>query len=199
MKQSHRKTARAEGMDFDEEYVLMGRVAAGDRDAFARLVREHKTGVFRFAYSMAGNMATAEDITQESCLRLWRSADKWKPTGRVRSWLLRIAHNIYMDEMRGSRPGVQIEDFAQSLASPEPDARAAVQGREVSQIVKQALQKLPERQRAALMLVHYSECSNIEAAHIMGVSVDAVESLLARGKRELRALLSPLKEFLIEE
>jgi RNA polymerase sigma-70 factor (ECF subfamily) len=198
LKRQHNSQGHAENIDPEEESALMSRIATGDRAAYTEMADRYMTSIFRFAYSMTGDVASAEDITQEACLRLWRNAGQWKPSGRVRSWLLRIAHNVCMDEMRAAKPGMPLEDFETTLASSEPDARMQTQDSQVSDIVKTALFKLPERQRTALMLVHYSGCSNIEAAGIMELSVDAVESLLARGKQGLKGLLGGMKDNLLE-
>lgn len=194
----HDRMAHAQSMDPGDESLLMGRIAAKDDEAFATIVSHHMTSIYRFAYSITGDAAMAEDMTQETCIRLWKNAGQWKPEGRVRSWLLRIAHNLCMDGLRAAKPTLPLEKLESSLASNEPDAGAAMQESQISRIVKQALFELPERQRIALMLVHYSGCSQGEAAEIMGASVDAIESLLARGKLGLRNLLSGMKEDLLE-
>lgn len=186
-------------MSPDEELLLMQRIAVGDRDAFSEVLDKYMTYVYRFSFSLLKDRARAEDITQESCLRLWNNAAQWKPPGRVKSWLLRIVHNLCMDDLRSAKNHMQIEDCAESaLVSTEPDPRQHTQERQVSDIIRAALLELPERQRAALMLIHYSDCTNPEAAAIMGISVDAVESLLARGKRTLRDLLGKDKDTLLE-
>jgi RNA polymerase sigma-70 factor, ECF subfamily len=185
-------------MDHEYESALMRRIAAKDRDAFAEMMSHHMNNIFRFAYGITGDRALAEDMTQETYIRLWRNAGQWKPKGRVRSWLLRITHNLCMDSLRAMKPGVSIDALGDTLRSAAPDAGFLLHESQVSKIMKQALFELPERQRTALMLVHYSGCPQAEAADIMGISVDAFESLLARGKAGLRECLSGMKEELLE-
>lgn len=180
----------------------MRRVAAGDRSAFSVLLDKYMAQVFRFSLGLLNDSALAEDATQECFVKLWQNAAQWKPEGKLKSWLLRIAHNLCIDELRlarNSKPHTQVdgcEDIV--LLSPQTDPRQNAQIRQVSDIVRNALSNLPERQRAALMLVYYSECTNKEAAAIMQISEDAIESLLARGRRGLHDILKEKKNDLLE-
>jgi RNA polymerase sigma-70 factor (ECF subfamily) len=180
----------AQPMSPVEERDCMKRIAEGDKAAFSRMVRTHMTDIYRFAYSILGDATRAEDITQEACLKLWTRAGQWTPSGKVRSWLFRITHNLCMDELRGKKPQVDIEKMAFTLRDDKPDQTARYAERETARTVNDALNLLPERQRTALMLVHYNGHTNIESAQIMGLSVDAIESLLARGRRKMKDLLT---------
>ncbi len=182
----------------EDELILMALIASGDKGAFATVMDRHLTSIFRFAFSIVGDKSAAEDITQETCLRLWENAERWQPSGRVRGWLLRIAHNLCMDALRAAKPHAQLGDYEHILPSAEAGPRAVLQMREISERMDGALFRLPERQRTALMLVYYAECSQNEAAIVMGISVDALESLVARGKRSLKATLPELNDLLEE-
>lgn len=173
----------------EEEIRLMGLIAGGDRDAFALILDRYMPSVFRFSYGLLKDHALAEDVTQESYLRLWRGAANWNPTGRVQSWLFRIAHNLCIDEIRTRRPQVDIDGAEGLLPAALPSQEGRIDARQNTHWIMTALQTLPERQRAALMLVYYNDLSNIEAAEIMEISVDALESLLARGRRNLKDVL----------
>lgn len=176
----------------------MQRIVEGDRDAFGRIVAAHTTEIFRFAYSLLGEESRAEDIVQETCLRLWNKADQWTPSGRVKSWLLRIAHNLCMDEIRKRRENICVDTETIILPDTRPDQAKVFADRQISQLVNAALFSLPERQRTALMLVYYHDRSNGEAAYVMGLSVEAVESLLARGRKNLRDALWESRKTLLE-
>jgi RNA polymerase sigma-70 factor, ECF subfamily len=136
------------------------------------------------AFRMLGDMAAAEDMAQEAFLRLWRQARRWKPQAKVSTWLYQVIYNLCIDQLRHRQWEADEEapDRPDTAAGPM-DLRHRGQ---LAEIVEAALTALPTRQRTAITLVHLQEVSNMEAAHIMGVSVEALESLLARGRRTLR-------------
>ena len=178
----------------EDELVLMTQIAAGNSDAFQTVIDRHMLPVYHFAYSILKDVNTAEDITQETCVRLWKHARNWNPSGKIRSWLFRIAHNLCIDEIRKRKPHADIEVFAESIADHAQDTIRHIEETQTSATVKAALFQIPVRQRTAIMLVHYSDQSNKEAAETMGISVDALESLLARGRKALKELLDNQKE-----
>lgn len=153
--------------------------------------------IYAASYRMLGSKHAAEDVVQETFLRLWRHASKWKPKGaKFETWLYRVAMNICVDQLRKTKREAPEE------AAPERADGADRQDQtlflsERRFAIDEALEQLPERQRMAITLCHYQELSNIEAAEIMEVSVDALESLLARGRRKLRDLLAPMREHLL--
>lgn len=196
---THLSTEKPGTLSPADEAALMQRIAQGDRIAFSHVVDGHMNGVYQFCYRILGNHAQAEDAAQDCFIRLWNNASSWQPTGKIKSWLLRIAHNLCIDEIRSFKSYDPIEDHEFRLASVEPDPHQALQRLQDSKEVKDALAQLPERQRMAITLVHYSECPQAEAASIMGVSVDAVESLLARGKRGLKEILGERGREIIKE
>jgi len=126
-------------------------------------------------------------------MQLWTHAARWEP-GRAKfgTWLYRVTLNKCYDRLR-RRPTAPLE-AAGHVADPAPAPDAHLQNAAVSAQIEAALAELPERQRAAIQLCHYQGCGNIEAAEIMGVSVEALESLLSRGRRTLRGRLSHLKD-----
>ncbi len=173
--------------DPDEDLVV--RVGAGDSRAAAELVRRHLPRMVGLARRMLGDAAEAEDVAQEVFLRVWRHAAAWKPgQAKFETWMHRVAMNLCLDRLRRKvRDGGEV--------TPEmPDLRAsatrALDDRQRRDRVREALQALPERQRAALVLCYYQDRTNIEAAEIVGVSVDALESLLSRARRSLKTALA---------
>ncbi len=190
--------ARPESGAEMDDAALMERIAAGDAAAFAAMLDRYMNAVFCFSYALLKDAALAEDITQETCLRLWNNAGQWQRGGAVKSWLLRVAHNACIDEIRRRKPHVNL-DAADHILPPSVDGKiAAIQGQAIADLVMKGLLAIPDRQKTALMLVYYSECTNGEAAQIMGVSVEALESLLARGRKALKGVLEPCKTDLLE-
>lgn len=172
----------------DPDEALMLRVGAGDRAACRIMVDRHLAPVTALARRMLGNPADAEDVAQEVFLRVWTAAHKWRPgPAKVTTWLYRVTMNLCLDRLR-KRPELPLEDVAEP-PDPRPDAAAGIAREEVARRVAAALAALPERQRAAITLCHHQGLGNIEAAAVLGISVEALESLLARGRRALRERL----------
>lgn len=185
----------------DSDEALVRRAGLGDRAAAALLVERHTRMIYAASYRMLGSKAAAEDAAQETFLRLWRHASKWKPKGaKFETWLYRVAMNICLDQLRKSK-----REAPEEAAPGGMDGRADSADRQDQKIfaaerrfaIDDALEKLPERQKLAITLCHYQELSNIEAAEIMEISVEALESLLARGRRALRESLAPMREHLM--
>lgn len=179
--------------DLSADDALVARVAAGDPAAVQAMVARQAPRMLSLAYRMLGDIGSAEDVTQETMLRAWRQAPSWKP-GRARfdTWMHRVALNLCYDRLRRRREHVMAEP--PDRADPAPDAERLLEQDDRARRVDAALQALPERQREAVTLCHYQELGNIEAAVAMNVSVEALESLLSRGRRALRASLSDLAE-----
>ena len=172
----------------DEE--LMARVKDQDRDAYATLVDRHLDAIHAFAYRLTSSAEDAADLSQETFLRVWQRARTWRP-GRVKftTWLHRIAHNLCIDAhrrrtARGNAATVDVETLPSDSASDSAPA-----DRELRHALSRALSALPERQRSAVLLCHRQGMSNRQAALVLEVSVDALESLLARARRTLRRQL----------
>lgn len=177
--------------DPDEE--LLARVADGDPASVRALVARKLPRLLSLAGRMLGDASAAEDVAQEAFLRVWKQAPRWRPgAARFDTWLHRVALNLCYDRLRRRRELSYAEppDRADDAPGPERGMEAADTGRRVSI----ALQALPVRQREAIVLCHYQELGNIEAAAVMGVGVEALESLLGRGRRALRVALADLRE-----
>lgn len=160
----------------------------GDADAARLLAQRLTPRVLSHAVRVLGDAAEAEDVAQEAMLRLWRIAPEWRQgEAKVSTWLYRVTANLCTDRLRRRRS----VDF-DSIPEPEDDALGAedqMQQDTRAQALEQALQALPERQRQAVVLRHIEGLANPEIAEALDISVEAVESLTARGKRALKSLL----------
>lgn len=180
-------------MSFDPDADLVARIARGDRAAAAALMARHLPKMLSLARRMLSDRAEAEDVAQEAFLKVWTHAARWKPgKAKFETWLYRVTMNQCYDRLR-KKPTLEL-DAAAHIADPEPGPQKVLENTTLAGEVERALASLPERQRAAVVLCHYRECGNIEAAEILGVSVEALESLLSRGRRALRAKLAYLKD-----
>jgi RNA polymerase sigma-70 factor (ECF subfamily) len=174
------------GCDTDED--LLARIGRRDPGAVRAMVARKLPRLLALASRMLGDRIEAEDVAQETFLRIWREAPNWRFRGApFDSWLYRVALNLCHDRLRQRREKTVAVPPDRMDPAPPPDA--VLEERADQQRVSAALQSLPERQREAIVLQYYQDLSNIEAADVMGISVEALESLLSRARRNLRAYL----------
>jgi RNA polymerase sigma-70 factor (ECF subfamily) len=177
----------------DPDEALLARVADGDPAAVRAMVARKLPRLMSLGQRMLGDAAEAEDVAQEAFLRIWKQAPRWRPgQARFDTWLHRVALNLCYDRLRRRREIPTDEPPELPDTGPAPDR--GLEAQDVAKRVSNALQALPDRQREAIVLCHYQELGNIEAAAVMGVSVEALESLLGRGRRALRAALADMVE-----
>ena len=184
----HNWSSAAAGAMSNDEAALLAEAGAGDAPAFRVLVDRHLPSVHRAARRMLSDEAEAEDVAQETMLRLWRTAASLKiGDGGVGPWLRRVASNLAIDRLRARRR-LEVTDEVPEQGS-RPTQLAGLAEQDVAARVETALRELPDRQRLALTLFHYEGMSQREVADVLDVSEDALESLLARARRRLRGSL----------
>lgn len=172
------------------EAALLKAYASGDAAAAQALATRFTPLVYAHACRMLNDAAEAEDVTQEAMLRLWRHAPGWDATGgaSVRTWLYRVTANLCIDRLRKTRPDGMPPELDVADEAPGMETRMQIEARRLA--LEDALMQLPDRQRQAVVLRHIEGLGNTEIAQIMDIGPRAVESLTARGKRALAALLS---------
>jgi RNA polymerase sigma-70 factor (ECF subfamily) len=171
---------------------LIAHAKAGDREAFAELVARHYDFVFRVAWKWCGRKTDAEDIAQEVCARLGRSIRSFAGQGAFTTWLYALTLNVARDHgrkvMRESRKalafGVHAATFGEAM--PEPDER--------SDALWEAVRKLPDKQREAVLLVYGEELSHGDAAEIMGCAEPTVSWHIHEAKKRLKVLVAQAGE-----
>jgi len=174
----------------DSDEALMARVARGDQPAFRALARRHVPAMVGLARRILGNTADAEDVAQEAMLRVWTHAPRWQPVAAFKTWLTRVVVNLCLDRKRRAA-WVDLEE-AGELVDRAPDAVERMETSERERQLQSAIEKLPDRQRAAIVLTYTEGMSNAQVADILDTSVSAVETLLIRGKQNLRRALGEL-------
>ena len=175
----------------DPDEDLVRRVGQGDPAAIQAMVARKLPRMLALAQRMLGDPVEAEDVAQEAMLRAWKQAPRWVPgKARFDTWLHRVGLNLCYDRLRRRRelPTEAPPDRPDDGPAPDQGLLSA----ELGARVDGALKRLPDRQREAIVLCHYQELGNIEAAALMEVSVEALESLLSRGRRTLRQNLADL-------
>lgn len=188
-------TAVSADQQKEADAAALARVAAGDQQAYRALVDRHLSAVYGLGVRMLGDESLAEDMAQEAFLRLWRQAGRWRPEAQVKTWLYRVAHNLCIDLLRRRPDTVEVDP--EIAAHPAAGPASILARRQTVDRVEAAIAGLPERQRTALTLAHQMELGNMAAAEIMGISVEALESLLGRARRSLRQRLAPERQDLM--
>jgi|TARA_R110002124_G_scaffold287256_1_gene471938 RNA polymerase sigma-70 factor (ECF subfamily) len=190
----NRQVAMHNPSEIEKDAALMLEVANGNATA-SRLVAElYLDGPFRLALRILGDSSLAEDMAQEAFIKLWKQAPKWQAKAQIKTWLHRVTHNLCVDYLRKQKR--YSDDEMPEMEDTRPGVLELKEQQQLGDKVTEALQKLPARQRIAISLVHFEEYGNIEAAAIMEISVDALESLLARGRRKLKELLQPTRRLM---
>ncbi|MDE2445754.1 MAG: sigma-70 family RNA polymerase sigma factor [Alphaproteobacteria bacterium] len=160
--------------------------AAGERNqqAFAVLVARYHTQVYRVAWRLNGGHVDTDDIAQETFLKLWNNPAQLREAAALKGWLMRVASNLVMDRYR-QKPMAELDE-AFDVVDTTLSAPAMLDQNYVTKTIDAAIAALPDRQKLALALVHFEHMTNIAAAAAMEISVDALESLLARARRGLK-------------
>lgn len=185
-----------DGLDDAPDDALLVAFANGDESAGRELLSRLAPRLFAHATRVLGNRTDAEDVVQETMIRLWKIAPEWRQgEAKVSTWAYRVVVNLCTDRLRSGarRKHVGIDSIAEPISE---DATAVEQmtDRLRDNALEDALLDLPDRQRQAVVLRHLEGLSNPEIATIMDIGVEAVESLTARGKRALAAALAGRRE-----
>lgn len=161
----------------------------GDRDAARELTRRLTPRVLGYATRILGDRAEAEDVAQEAMMKVWNIADEWRQgEAKLTTWLYRVVANLCTDRLR-KRRDVPLDSIAEPV-DDTPSVELKMVQVQRQKALQQALTTLPERQRQAVILRHIEGVANPEIANVMDISIEAVESLTARGKRALAQSLA---------
>nr|NJM03431.1 RNA polymerase sigma factor [Desulfobacula sp.] len=159
---------------------MVALVLKGDRGAFQEILTRYQNAVYGFAFSILKDAQEAEDISQEVFLRLYRTAESYRNFAALQTYLFRIARNLCIDHLRKMRPET-MPDPPESVGAKTPLSQLC--SAELKKQIDLILSRLPENQRAALYLRHEQGMSYREIAETLGVTLNAVESLLTRARK----------------
>ena len=157
----------------------------GDPDAFGEIFRRHRDRMWAVALRTTGDRELASDCLQDAFISAFRRADSYRGDAAVTTWLHRIVVNACLDRLRRDKPTSQLPEY--DLA----DRRDAHSSAETRLDVREALERLPEGQRMALILVDMHGLSVAEAAHVLEVAEGTVKSRCSRGREAMARLLGP--------
>ncbi|NWA66322.1 RNA polymerase sigma factor [Pseudomonas reactans] len=177
--------------DSDPDVELLARIGNNEPAAVNEMVTRKLPRLLALASRILGDADEAKDVAQESFLRIWRQAARWRSgEARFDTWLHRVVLNLCHDRLRRRRERPLNEEEALELADSAPPLDEQLESADRNARMAAALAALPARQREAIVLQYYQELSNIDAAALMNISVEALESLLSRARRQLRSQLA---------
>jgi len=190
---------------------LMLDVKAGDDASFELLLRKYRTPLVNYLGRMVGDSATAEDLAQEVFLRIYRARFQYAPSAKFATWIFRIATNLALNARRDGRYR-QLEISIQQVNHSEegdsrvleipdgqPGAEQQMMARDRAALIRRAVEELPDKQRAAVLLHKYEEMDYDQIAWILNCSESALKSLLFRAYETLRIKLAPLVGGYVEQ
>jgi RNA polymerase sigma-70 factor (ECF subfamily) len=188
--------------DPKHDVELMRRVKTGDRGAFQELYQAHSGPVFNFLLRMGWDRVAAEDCLQEVFIAVWKAAKTWEPTAQVNTWIFKIARNIWINEGRRARrrpalfSGVEGDDEAPAPEFEDkgigPDEAAL--GVEAREAVRRAVDRLPEHERAVVLLSEFEGLKYAEIGEILDIPVGTVKSRMSSASERLRAMLRKYRQ-----
>lgn len=187
-----------------EERALIERCRRHDLEAFDELVRLYERRIFNFALRLSGNHHDAEDITVETFIRVFNAIANFRGDATFSTWLFRIAHNVFLDMRKKERahPHTSLQDVLEldesevtrQVEDPAPLPERMAEDAELSQILRRAIDELPDYQKTMVLLYHTQNKSYEEIAEIMHLPIGTVKSRLNRARIALKSKLEPLRE-----
>ena len=160
----------------------------GEREAFDELVVLYQRGIYRLCYRYVNNHEDANDLTQETFLKAWRAIGRFGGRSAFSTWLYRIAVNACLNFRAAKRP--QTQELPETLADPSMGAAQRVERDSEAWRVRQAVSRLPEKQRATLILKMYHELTHQEVAQVLGSTVGTVKANLFHALGNLKKLVA---------
>lgn len=174
--------------------ALMEEVRAGNLTAFQALYDRHRRPVFSFLLRSLGDRRLAEDLLQETFLRVFTHRQTYRPAVLFRTWLFTIARNLLIDRFRQQvgGPGLEAGEIPETVPAPGPTPLQQAEARELSERLGAAVLRLSPAQREVLLLSRFAGLSHEEIADVVGTSPEAVRVTLHRALQRLREFLGPL-------
>ena len=196
---SKQKSEQTKGLTRAEEHALLQRCKDGEIGAFDELVHRYQKRVFNFAYGIAGNQDDANDVAQEAFIRVFNSIQTFRGDANFTTWIYRIVTNVYLDDRKRSknRRTISLDEyidseensFSRQIIDENPQPGEVAESKERNQIVRNAINTLPDYQRIIVTLYHLHDRSYDEIAEIMQLPIGTVKSRLNRARLALAEIL----------
>ena len=167
----------------------MQAVAGGDLEAFNKLALRYKNPAWKTAYRFVGDVMEAEDLVQETFLKILESAPRYRPTAAFRTYFYRVLIHLCIDRTRKKQPAVDIDEIPESPA-PSCDLIDDLIKKECKARIQKALELLPAKQKAAIILRHYEDLSYTQISQVLSITPKAVERLISRARASLQTIFS---------
>jgi RNA polymerase sigma-70 factor (ECF subfamily) len=190
-------------MDANERN-LIEKCKQGDRKAFDTLIRSYEKRVYNLAYRLSGHYDEANDISVDAFIRVFQALRLFRGDANFSTWLFRIVTNVYLDRRKRTRnkQHLSLEEYieleensvARQVEDPAPTPDAHAEASERRDMLQQAINSLPDYQRAMIVLYHTEGLSYEEIADVLALPIGTVKSRLNRARLTLREKLEPLKE-----
>lgn len=178
---------------------LMLRTKEGDDGAFSELMRRHYRGIVNYIYRFTNVRENSEDLAQEVFLRMYKSAGRYKPEAKFSTWLYKIATNVSLTHVKRAKNNMSLDAMAESGGdvgnSDLEIADDIIYRKEIKDVIFQAMESLPEREKVAIMLCKYEGLSYEEVSEVLECTVGAVKAYVHRGRMKL---IDKLKPYLTE-
>jgi len=181
----------------DEDAALMLAFQAGDSGAFTQLFGRYSGPLLSFLARMVGSRSRAEELTQDTFVRIYQARERYEPRARFSTYAFGIAHNLALNDLARAhhkRERPLGDDFGEAFASPEPTPEAAALSSATQENLEHALRQLPDRQRAALLLRVEHDLSYDEIARALETTTSSVKSLIHRARSTLLGELGEIEE-----
>ncbi len=179
----------------DNDIELMLRAKSGDDGAFSELMRRHYRGVVNYIYRYTNLRENSEDLAQEVFLRIYRSRKNYRPEAKFSTWLYKIATNVSLTHVKKKNNNMSLDEINDGTGDVEDSALEVaddlIYRKEIKDVIFQAMESLPERERAAIMLCKYEGLSYEETAEVLECTVGAVKAYVHRGRMKLIDRLKP--------
>lgn len=182
------------------DQVTQRRAQKGDPAAFEEVLRAHERMIYQVCLRMSGNPEDAMDIAQETAVRVWRNLPGFKGDASLTTWIYRIAVNASLDHLR-RRKGKEtdstdelMEKGSMPVAQTQDTPEASIERKETLRQVGEALLRLPEDQRAAVVLRDVQDLPYEQIASVLGINLNTAKSRIARGRKQLAAILKELRQ-----
>lgn len=181
----------------DEDLLLVEKAQGGDLDAFEKLFQKYYLPIYQLAFRMVSRVELAEEAAQDTFTKAARALQGFRREASFKSWLWRIAINTSRDILRKRQRSAEVKPFknegdnswTETIPDESPNSGEQLEGHEVAQEILQALDKLPEKQKEAIILTIYEDRTHDEVAKILGVSINTVSWRVHAAKGKLKTIL----------